>query len=255
MNLRLLAHLHGRARLRKAVLLLERIERERTSSTGVRAFLDELVDFLATDGESSEEVRSAALAFVKENAGTEADWLRAVNNLRHRLMVLSGQSPADWDFVCIPRETAPGMAKRSGMRVYLEDIRSPFNVGSIFRTAEALGFEEVLLSPECADPLHPRAQRTAMGTIDRLPWRRLSLEELTCMEGVFALEVGGTPIGDYAFPFPGVMVLGSEELGVSRHALECCRAGKVSIPLVGTKASINVASAFSIAAWAWFSYS
>lgn len=255
MNLRLLVHLHGRARLRKAVLLLERIERERKSDDDARAFLDELVVFLVSDGESGEEVRSAARAFAAECAGTEGDWLRAVNNLRHRLMALSGQPPADWDFIAIPRETAPGIAKRPGMRVYLEDIRSPYNVGSIFRTAEALGFEEVLLSPECADPVHPRAQRTAMGTIDRLPWRRLSLEELNRMEGVFALEVGGTPIGDYAFPFSGIMVLGSEELGVSRHALECCRSGKVSVPLVGTKASLNVASAFSIAAWAWLSYS
>jgi len=141
------------------------------------------------------------------------------------------------------------------MRVYLEDLRSPFNVGSIFRTAEALGFEEVILSPECADPLHPRAQRSAMGTIERMPWRRVTLSTLaTQLEQteIFALEVGGVPLDEFQFPQSGVMVLGSEELGISRQAMEYCTAGCVEIPLVGTKASLNVAIAFGIAGFSWF---
>jgi TrmH family RNA methyltransferase len=137
------------------------------------------------------------------------------------------------------------------MRVYLEDIRSPFNVGSIFRTAEALGFEEIIISPECADPLHPRALRTAMGTIERLAWRRAPISALAAMEGVFALEVGGTPLQDFDFPLPGIMVLGSEELGVSQEVLRHCSRGSVEIPLVGSKASLNVATAFGIAGFAW----
>jgi tRNA G18 (ribose-2'-O)-methylase SpoU len=49
------------------------------------------------------------------------------------------------------------------------------------------------------------------------------------------------------------MVLGSEELGISSDALQYCTAGRVEIPLVGAKASLNVATAFGIAAFAWFS--
>jgi len=140
------------------------------------------------------------------------------------------------------------------MRAYLEDIRSPFNVGSIFRTAEALGFEEIILSPECADPLHPRALRTAMGTVERMPWRRAPVSALAEMEGVFALEVGGSALQDFEFPLPGIMVLGSEELGVSREALGLCSRGCAEIPLVGSKASLNVATAFGIAGFAWLSF-
>jgi TrmH family RNA methyltransferase len=140
------------------------------------------------------------------------------------------------------------------MRAYLEDIRSPFNVGSIFRTAEALGFEELILSPECADPLHPRARRTSMGTVERMPWRRAPISALADMEGAFALEVGGTAIQDFEFPLPGVVVLGSEELGVSQKALSLCSHGRVEIPLVGTKASLNVATAFGIAGFTWLAF-
>jgi tRNA G18 (ribose-2'-O)-methylase SpoU len=48
------------------------------------------------------------------------------------------------------------------------------------------------------------------------------------------------------------MVLGSEELGVSNKALQYCSAGCVEIPLVGTKASLNVATAFGIAGYSWY---
>jgi TrmH family RNA methyltransferase len=91
-----------------------------------------------------------------------------------------------------------------------------------------------------------------MGTIERMQWRRAELSELDCAKGVFALEVGGIPLDKFSFPFPGLMVVGSEELGVSNKALQYCSAGFVGIPLVGTKASLNVATAFGIAGYSWY---
>jgi TrmH family RNA methyltransferase len=136
------------------------------------------------------------------------------------------------------------------MKVYLEDLRSPFNVGSIFRTADAFGVEELLLSPSCADPAHPRAQRSAMGAIGLLPWRRAGLESLKGYP-VFALELGGADIADYSFPDNGIAILGSEELGISREIRALCSAGIVSIPMNGAKGSLNVAVAFGILMHAW----
>lgn len=258
MDIRHLANLHGRARERKAVLILERIEREyaeRGHALPV-AYLQELATFLNESPESSESIVLAASSFLKalKNTVEEYALIRALNQFRHALMKISGQTPADWDFVNGPRSSSSFVARKAGMRVYLEDVRSPFNIGSIFRTAEALGFEEIILSPECADPLHPRARRSAMGTIERMPWRRAPLASLAELQGVFALEVGGDPIDRFTFPLPGVMVLGSEELGISSLALQYCTAGKVEIPLVGAKASLNVATAFGIAAFFWFSH-
>jgi TrmH family RNA methyltransferase len=71
---------------------------------------------------------------------------------------------------------------------------------------------------------------------------------------VFALETGGTPLRDFVFPREGIVILGSEELGVSPEALERAEYGRVSIPMTGIKASINVGVAFGILVYAWADY-
>ncbi|MDR0324082.1 MAG: hypothetical protein LBI12_06525, partial [Treponema sp.] len=70
---------------------------------------------------------------------------------------------------------------------------------------------------------------------------------------VFALETGGTPIGEFPFPRNGLLITGSEELGVSPRALAAAEAslGRVSIPCYGAKASLNVSVAFGIALNMW----
>jgi TrmH family RNA methyltransferase len=138
--------------------------------------------------------------------------------------------------------------------VYLEDIRSPYNVGSVFRTAEAFGVEHLWLSEQTPLPNHPRAARTARGCQDVVSWRQGSLSEALA-EGrtPFALETGGTPLHRFEFPGRGMVLLGSEELGLSPEALRAAEsgAGRVSIPMLGTRASLNVAVAFGILMWQW----
>jgi TrmH family RNA methyltransferase len=157
------------------------------------------------------------------------------------------------------------------MQVYLEDIRSPFNVGAMFRSAESFGAEKIWLSPLCADPRHPRAARTAMGCIDALPWERLEkapwdgtasgetpsgtpLRDPPPFPGpIFALETGGAGLAAFPFPRRGTMIVGSEELGVSPGALAAAESslGRVSIPTFGLKGSLNASAAFAIAMQAW----
>ncbi|MFZ2782433.1 MAG: TrmH family RNA methyltransferase [Rectinemataceae bacterium] len=210
------------------------------------------------------------------------EFIRALDSLRHLCMRHSGQSTADWDLIdpglaAEPQNSqGPGQERKqkqnsqrpgqeqkqkqnsqgpdSGekrLRAYLEDIRSPFNVGSIFRSAEAFGFAEIILSPDCADPEHPRALRSAMGAVGLVPWRRAALEDIADKGPFFALELGGESLDDFAFPVSGTVILGSEELGVSDPALAVCALGKVSIPMRGAKASLNVAVAFGILAHRW----
>lgn len=178
--------------------------------------------------------------------------IRLINRLRRSLEALSGRSPADWDFL-EPLGSGLDSSARSvfpGMRAYLEDIRSPFNVGSMFRTADAFGLAEILLSGFCADPAHPRAERSAMGTSSLLPWRRTDLDGLGGLGEIFALELRGEPIDGFEFPECGVVILGSEELGVSPEALERC-SRRVSIPMLGAKGSLNVGVAFGVLLDTW----
>jgi tRNA G18 (ribose-2'-O)-methylase SpoU len=69
----------------------------------------------------------------------------------------------------------------------------------------------------------------------------------------FALETGGTGIAQFPFPRWAVMIVGSEELGVSAQGLAAADAslGRVSIPSYGAKGSLNVSVAFGIVMHAW----
>jgi len=190
--------------------------------------------------------------------GDAHEMLRLCNHVRHALLASIGAFPAEWDLVLAGSDGGDGTAGRRmfypGVSVYAEDIRSPFNLGSIFRTAEAFGAEKLLVSPLCVPPEHPRALRSAMGCIDFLPWERLPLESLPAGVPVFALETGGTPLDEFDFPSAGVVIIGSEELGISPEGLARAEYGRVSIPMTGMKASLNVGVAFGILMQAWTSY-
>jgi len=185
---------------------------------------------------------------------------RMLNSVYHLLLSETGRTQADWDFVNSQGSLDPSKRRPfAGMQVYLEDIRSPFNIGSMFRAAESFGVEKLWLSPFCADPRHKRSERTAMGCVDILPWERLSRDPFASAverftEGpFFALETGGTPLEDFSFPKQGLLIAGSEELGVSPGALAAADAslGRVSITCYGAKGSLNVSVAFGIVMQAW----
>lgn len=202
--------------------------------------------------------QSAADELKKLMSTNPLDELRLCNVARNHLLALIGTFPAEWDLVIAPH-VAPtdenGIVRKRefypGVCVYAEDIRSPFNIGSIFRSAEAMGAEKVYISPHCVDPNQPRAIRSGMGCIETMGWKQLSLDELPPDLPVFALETGGTDLNDFKFPKQGICIIGSEELGVSPEALSKATYGRVTIPMKGLKASLNVGVAFGILMQKW----
>jgi len=228
------------------------------------AFFSDLAGLLQKDtffqGAVASALKDAALVLSRpaENALSLA---RAFNTIRHIIITETGRSVADWDF--IGQNGVLDASRRSsfpGMNVYLEDIRSPFNVGAMFRTAESFGAHNVFVSPLCADPMHPRSRRSAMGCVEVLPWKRLNLLDAG-REGshecgllpIFALETGGVPLEDFPFPRQGILVVGSEELGVNPKTLAAADAslGRVSVPSCGAKGSLNVSVVFGLAMYFW----
>lgn len=189
------------------------------------------------------------------------DELRLCNCARNHLLAIIGTFPAEWDLVIAPHANPydeNGVIKEReffpGMCVYAEDIRSPFNIGSIFRTAEGMGAEKVIISPFCVDPNQSRAIRSGMGCIETMGWEQIPVEELPDDIPIFALETGGTDIEEFVFPEKGICIIGSEELGVSPQALNKATYGRVSIPMKGLKASLNVGVAFGILMQKWVEY-
>ncbi|MGM0431175.1 MAG: TrmH family RNA methyltransferase [Spirochaetota bacterium] len=181
------------------------------------------------------------------------------DDLYYALLSEIGASPADWDMT-EQRDSRIELSRSSRtvlpFHVYLDRLRSPFNVGSIFRTADSFGVDKILLGEGSASPEHPRAKRSARGCEGSVEWQSVAEQEIyDILDGpVFALELGGTPINEFPFPQQGTMVVGSEELGVSPELAQIARRslGFVSIPLGGTKGSLNVSVAFGIIMHAWY---
>lgn len=234
-------------------------------TTAELVFFADVSKLLAADilfpGSAKKVFKETAIVFetaVQSTAPSPIQLRRAVNNVKHLLLAATGRDQSDWDFTSSDGRLDPARRQIfNGMYVYMEDIRSPFNVGAMFRTAEIFGVEKIFLSQFCADPRHRRAERTAMGCADIVPWERRGFFDCEENSGlpypVFALETGGIPIDRFPFPRQGLLIAGSEELGVSPRALAAADAslGRVSIPVYGAKASLNVSVAFGIALQAW----
>ena len=258
-TLRKLSSLPGGTRTRKTVSLVKDLEGLLAGGGSPDwAYWDGVFRLVSDDAAWPDGIRaaSAGLAASPRCAGR----LRAVHSLRHAMLSFLGRDWADWDMANPGDEGRGGPAgsSREGVfpaRVYLDGLRSPFNVGSVFRTALAFGVERLWTSPDGAPPDHSRAKRSAMGALERVPWEVRGLEELSGEDTgpLFALELGGIDVGEFVFPEEGTVILGSEELGVSPGALgrAAASAGTVSIPLPGPKASLNVGVAFGILMQAW----
>lgn len=267
--LRKLERLSTANRLRKCAELFRHFEEEIRRNRAVDGFYlaglceclyrTDTDDRLRTEaGRLAEELRTGRLSLSME---ADADLGRRCGALSGALLEQFGLSPAEWDFRSEDTgELDPASREVIPLDLYCEDIRSPFNVGALFRSADAFGVRRIILSPACPYPEQPRAKRSSMGTVDLVPWEIAPLEESLAglaeereRNGyrVIALETGGTAIGEFAFPEAGLLILGNEEWGVSDKALEAADA-RLSIPSGGAKASINVSVASGIAMQRWF---
>jgi len=141
--------------------------------------------------------------------------------------------------------------------IAVSEVRSPGNLGTLMRTAAAIGVRGVIVARSGrVDPFHPAAVRASMGALYSLKVVRASVAELAWWRRRFApAVVGATPQAsvDYrAFSYrrPLVVVLGSERKGLSDDQLALCEA-RVRIPMVAGD-SLNLAVAGSIVLYeAW----
>ncbi|MCB1110100.1 MAG: TrmH family RNA methyltransferase [Chlamydiia bacterium] len=131
------------------------------------------------------------------------------------------------------------------IHIYLDDLRSAFNIGNILRTTEAFRLGTIIFSENTPDHTHPKVQKTAMGASPPCKQGTLTL----CPRPFIALETveGATPLRSFSFPESFTLLLGNEERGVKQSTLQEADF-IVEIPLVGSKNSLNVASAFAIVA-------
>jgi 23S rRNA (guanosine2251-2'-O)-methyltransferase len=140
--------------------------------------------------------------------------------------------------------------------VVVDNIRSSENVGSVFRTADALSVDKVFLCGISPTPEHEKVAKTALGAEKTVAWeyhkQAWRLLEKLKKQGIFIVAVEQTPksisLENFKPKFPLALVIGHEVKGVSPSALELADA-IIEIPMHGTKESLNVAVAFGIAGY------
>ncbi len=134
--------------------------------------------------------------------------------------------------------------------VLLENVRSLYNVGSFFRTADAVRAERICLAGITAGPDDPRVAKTALGAEKTVPAWRVE----RAVEALSGLRVRGYELAavetslravdlyDWVPAWPVCVVFGHETDGVTPAVLELCDV-HVRIPTLGLKQSLNVATA------------
>ena len=137
--------------------------------------------------------------------------------------------------------------------VALDAVQDPGNVGTIWRTADAAGFDAVIFGEGCADAYSPKVQRAAMGSGFRVPAVHMNLKEtlpLYTLNGA-SLIVSALDGSDlYArAPIPGdkpmILVIGNEAKGVSKEVQSLSNV-RLKIPMRGGAESLNAAVAAGI---------
>jgi 23S rRNA (guanosine2251-2'-O)-methyltransferase len=138
----------------------------------------------------------------------------------------------------------------------LENIRSAYNVGSVFRTADGFLLEGVYCIGYTAYPPNPKLEKTALGSTETVPWKHFK----TSAEAITELKANGYTLlaaeqvepahylQHYTFSPKTAIVFGNEITGVEQSTIDACD-GTIEIPQLGMKHSINIANAASIILW------
>ena len=138
----------------------------------------------------------------------------------------------------------------------LENIRSAYNVGSIFRTADAFLLEAIYICGYTAYPPHKEIKKTALGADESVRWKHFKnvqdcLTELRAEEyNLFAVEqaVDSYKLNEFTTTQKLAVVFGNEVTGVEQSTIEQCD-GCIEIPQLGMKHSLNVSVAAGIVLW------
>ena len=140
----------------------------------------------------------------------------------------------------------------------LENVRSAYNVGSVFRTADAFLIEAIYITGYTAKPPHKEIKKTALGAEETVDWKQFD----SATEAVQSLKQNGYKVfaieqaeGSYelqAVSFEPeekiAVIFGNEVTGVEQSTIALCN-GCIEIPQLGMKHSLNIATAAGVVLW------
>lgn len=150
------------------------------------------------------------------------------------------------------------LAEKIPVIAILENIRSAYNVGSVFRTADAFLIESIYITGYTAKPPHKEIIKTALGAQDSVDWKYFENTEAAIKHAkennfrVFAVEqvVGSITLNDFSeLSLEKVaFIFGNEVAGLEQETILQCD-GCIEIPQMGMKHSLNISVAAGIVLW------
>jgi 23S rRNA (guanosine2251-2'-O)-methyltransferase len=142
---------------------------------------------------------------------------------------------------------------KNSLYIILDNLRSAFNVGAIFRLCDVMRVSGLFLCGYTACPPHKKLDKTSLGTVAFVPWKKFE----SARDAVVHLKTQGIPVWaaettSGSKPYNAVdvpprvgVVFGNEALGVSREVIDICDE-LVEIPVYGFKNSMNVATSCAV---------
>ena len=156
---------------------------------------------------------------------------------------LMGVYEQRWSPPPVPAKIAPG-----SLWLALEEVRDPGNLGTIIRTADAVGAAGIVLAGTCCDPYARECVRATMGSIFAVPLARMEQEAFLGLIRAWPGDSVGTHLSarlDFRktkYRAPTLIVMGGEGPGLSAEAASAC-SKLVKIPMAGSLDSLNLAVA------------
>lgn len=151
-------------------------------------------------------------------------------------------------------------AERAPIYGLLENVRSLYNVGSIFRTSDAVLLSKLYITGFSPYPPRPEISKTALGAVESVPWsyHKKPMEAVAELKSngvrLIVLEQARESIPIWELPrdiFPACIAVGNEVGGITKDVLDSADIA-VEIPMKGVKHSLNVAVAYGIAVYRLF---
>ena len=193
-------------------------------------------------------------AELEEIAGASGRVLEVSNEIFAKL----GDTKSPQGFFCVfnvlDKQEFPYRINKRGNYLAGERIQDPSNLGTILRTAEALGIDGVILSGDCCDMYSPKVVRGSMGAVFRMP--ELSVDDFTAfiaklsadgVETYASTPRGAQPVTEVSFD-GGVMLIGNEGSGLKAETIDACTK-RVMIPMKGRAESLNASAAAAMLMW------
>lgn len=176
-----------------------------------------------------------------------------VEILDHNLLGRLSDTETSQGILCTFPINETARPPKADFLLILDSIRDPGNMGTILRTACAVGVQVIYLSPECVDIYSPKVLRSAMGAHFQMPMYIRSWDEIGedvkngyKVSNILMSDVhNGTPVWQCDLTDPAAIIVCNEATGASTHAKDLAT-GSIHIPMPGGFESLNASIAAAI---------